>query len=172
MLWLTPFPWARWAATVLVVVGSLWLELRPSGTEPIPFAVAPITPGQLIDGSVVNYVEVPIGILEPADTGTVAMRTIEPGDPVLASSVGDENDPTPDDWWVVTVTLPTGSDPGDPVRLVLLDQGTEVEGVVTSTGDDDPFGSPEGAVAVPPEQSADVAAAAAAGRLVVLVSAK
>ena len=67
--------------------------------------------------------------------------------------------------------LPAGSAPGDQVRLVLLDLDTEVEGVVTSTGEDDPFGSSDGGVAVSGDHSAAVAMAAADGRLVVLVSA-
>ena len=168
---MTPYPWARWAAAVLVVGGSLWLELRPAGTEPIPFATQSIAPGETIDRSSIVHHEVPIGLLEPAATGDVASLPIAAGDPVLASSVGDENPMTPPDWWVVTVPLPTGSVPGDRVRLVLLDLDTEVEGLVTSTGEDDPFGSSDGGVAVPGEHSADVATAAADGRLVVLVSA-
>jgi hypothetical protein len=42
--------------------------------------------------------------------------------------------------------------------------------VVAHPGSDDPFAAADGGVAVPPESSADVAQAAANGRLAVLIS--
>jgi len=55
------------------------------------------------------------------------------------------------------------------VRFVNLDDGTTVDGVVTSTETDDPFATGLGAVAVPPDLAAEVARATAEGRTVVLV---
>jgi hypothetical protein len=66
--------------------------------------------------------------------------------------------------------LPEGVESGDRVRLVLLDSGSEIDGVVAHPGVDDPFAAADGGVAVPSESSSEVAIAAASGRLAVLVS--
>jgi hypothetical protein len=71
---------------------------------------------------------------------------------------------------VVGVTLPDGARTGDAVRLVLLDTGTEVEGIVAHPGSDDPFAAADGGVAAPTGDSGEVAVAAANGRLAVLIS--
>jgi hypothetical protein len=71
---------------------------------------------------------------------------------------------------VVGVTLPAGADVGEEVRLVLLDSGKEVPGVVANPGSDDPFAAADGGVAVSPDNSAQVALAAASGRVAVLIS--
>jgi hypothetical protein len=109
-------------------------------------------------------------LLDGAEPGSVARTQIDAGEPILTSDVGDSSSNVPSDWWVVGVTLPPGARIGDEVRLVTLDTGVEVEGVVAYPGADDPFDAADGGVAVPPEASADVAMAAASGRLAVLIS--
>ena len=170
MLWFEPLPWGRWALVALVAVVALYIELGHNPSEEQPFASIAIAPGEVIDASNTEMRPAPSGLLAPAEMGSVATRPIEPGDPVLASDASESESVVPTGWWVVSVALPDGARAGDRVRLVLLDSGTEVEGVVAHSGSDDPFDASDGGVAVPPETSADVALAAADARLAVLVS--
>lgn len=171
MLWFEPFPWGRWALVLLIAAGAVFVEFRPDPSIDSPFAVTAIDPGDTIDSSNTEMRSVPSDLFDGALLGSVARRPIAAGDPVLASDVAASDSSVPSGWWVVAVTLPDGAQPGDRVRLVLLDSGNEVEGVVAHPGSDDPFGAADGGVAVPSAHSAEVALAAANARLAVLVSA-
>ncbi len=170
MLWFQPMPWGRWLLVVLVAVIAVYLEFKPDASVESPFATVSIDPGQVIDETNTELRRTPVGLLETAELGQVATQRVEAGSPVLASSAGDEADTVPPGWWVIGVTLPDGANVGDEVRLVLLESGGEVPGVVAHPGSDDPFAAADGGVAVPPESSADVAVAASNGRLAVLIS--
>lgn len=170
MLWFEPMPWGRWALVLLVAAGAAYLEFRPDPSEDQPFAVVTISPGEVIGNDNSELRRVPAGLLDGAEFGDIAARTIAEGEPVLAGHVGDSDSTIPPGWWVVGVELPDGVNAGDGVRLVLLDSGQEVEGVIAHPGSDDPFAAADGGVAVPPAESADVALAASNGRLAVLVS--
>lgn len=170
MLWFQPFPWGRWALAILVAVIAVYVEFRPDPTVESPFAVTTINPGDVIDESNTELRRLPANLLDTAERGAVATRQILPGSPVMASAVGEQGETAPPGWWVVGVTLPDGAEVGDEVRLVLLDSGAEVPGVVAHPGSDDPFAAADGGVAVPPESSSEVALAAAGGRLAVLIS--
>jgi hypothetical protein len=170
MLWFQPMPWGRWALVLLIAVGALYVELKPEATVDSPFATVTINPGDVIDQNNTELRRTPVGLLETAELGEVANERIEPGSPVMASSAGDQADTVPTGWWVIGVKLPDGADVGDEVRLVLLESGSEVPGVVAHPGSDDPFAAADGGVAVPPERSAEVAVAASDGRLAVLIS--
>ncbi len=170
MLWLSPFPWARWTAAILISVGALYVEFRPDRLVDAPFAAAEIQPGDTVNESNTTTRRVPAGLVASADMGSVAIAQLAPGDPVLASAVQTTQSLAPPGWWVVSVPVPVGSLPGDQVRLVLLETGREVAGVIAQTGSEDPFGATDGGVAVHPDHSAEVAIAAANGRLALLVS--
>jgi hypothetical protein len=170
MMWFAPLPWGRWALVLLVAAGAAYVEFRPDPSVEHPFATTEISSGDVIDSSNTEMRRAPSGLLNPVQLGTVATRAIPSGDPVLATDVGDEVHAVPSGWWVVGVTLPDGAETGDGVRLVLLDSGIEVEGVVAYPGSDDPFAAADGGVAVPAESSSDAALAAANGRLAVLIS--
>jgi hypothetical protein len=170
MLWLQPMPWGRWALVILIAVVAVYVEFRPDPTVESAFATVPIAPGDVIDDTNTEMRRVPDGLLESGERGEVATRSILPGSPVMASDVSEQSRTVPPGWWVVGVTLPDGADIGDDVRLVLLDSGEVVPGVVAHPGSDDPFAAADGGVAVPPESSSDVALAAANGSLAVLVS--
>lgn len=170
MLWFDPYPWGRWALVVLVALFALYIEFRPDSAVEVPFATVDIAAGDEISAENTEMRDVADGLLVAAERGDVAVDAIPAGDPVLARDVGGTDTIVPTDWWVVAVTLPDGAAIGDPVRLVLLDTGAEVEGVVALPGSDDPFAAADGGVAVPPETSADVALAAANSRLAVLIS--
>ena len=170
MLWFEPLPWGRWFLVGLLAAFALYLEIRPDSSVDMPFATIDIAPGSVIDESNSEMRPVPAGLFEAAEPGDVARDLVAAGAPVLASDVSEVNETIPLGWWVVAVTLPDGVTIGDEVRLVLLDSGVEVEGVVAHPGSDDPFAAADGGVAVPPGNSAEVALAAANGRLAVLIS--
>jgi hypothetical protein len=149
---------------------ALYVEVRPDPSVDLPFAAIDIAPGAILDETNSEMRPVPVGLFEAAELGEVARRPIAAGDPVLASAVGDAEPVVPPGWWVVAATVPMGATPGDSVRLVLLDTGDQVDGVVAHPGSDDPFAAADGGVAVPPERAAGVAMAAAGGRLAVLLT--
>lgn len=170
MLWLEPLPWGRWLLVGLIAAAALYLEFRPDPTVELLFATRDIQPGETVDETNTETRPVPTGLFEGAGHGDVAGRPVSIGDPVLASGISATDQMVPTGWWVVAVTLPDGARAGDAVRLVLLDVGKEVEGVVAHPGSDDPFAAADGGVAVPAESSAEVALATANGRLAVLIS--
>jgi hypothetical protein len=170
MLWLQPLPWGRWALVVLVALAALYIEFRPDPTADVLFATRDIQPGDTLDATNTEPRPVPSGLIVGAGHGDIAGRPVSTGDPVLESGVSATNQIVPAGWWVVGVTLPDGARTGDAVRLVLLDTGKEVEGIVAHPGSDDPFAAADGGVAVPTETSGEVALAAANGRLAVLIS--
>lgn len=170
MLWFQPVPWARWLLALLIAAVAIYVEFRPDASVEAPFATTLISPGDPIDETNTELRRVPAGLLESASRGTVATRTVLPGSPVMVGAVGEDGDTVPPGWWVVGVTLPDGAEVGDDVRLVLLDSGLEVSGVVAHPGSDDPFAAADGGVAVPSDMSAEVAVASAGGRVAVLIS--
>jgi hypothetical protein len=170
MLWFQPVPWARWLLALLIAGVALYVEFRPDPTVDAPFATTAISRGEVIDNTNTEMRKVPAGLLDTAEPGAVATRAIPPGAPVMSGDAGERDESVPTGWWVVGITLPDGAEVGDEVRLVLLDSGLEVSGVVAHPGSDDPFAAADGGVAVPSESSADVAVASAGGRLAVLIS--
>lgn len=170
MLWLQPMPWGRWALVILIAAVAAYVEFRPDPTVESPFATVAISPGDVIDESNTELRRVPVDLLDSAQRGDIATRPVLPGSPVMTTDVGEHGQTVPTGWWVLGVALPEGAAVGEDVRLVLLDSGDEVPGVVAHPGSDDPFAAADGGVAVPPEKSADVAVAAANGRLAVLIS--
>lgn len=170
MLWFQPMPWGRWTLVILVALVAAYVEFRPDPTVEAPFATTTISPGDVIDETNSELRRVPAGLLDTAQRGDVATRSILPASPVMATDVGEEGRTVPPGWWILGVALPDGADVGEHVRLVMLDSGTEVSGVVAHAGSDDPFAAADGGVAVPPESSAEVAVAAANGRVAVLIS--
>lgn len=171
MLWFEPLPIGRWALVILVAAVAAYIEFRPDPSVEQVFALVAIEPGDTVDDTNTETRRVPAGLLDTAESGAIATRPVAAGDPVLASDVAEEGSTIPQGWWVVGVTLPQGARSGDRVRLVVLDDGFEVEGVVAHTGSEDPFDAADGGVAVPSESSSRVARAAADGRLAVLISA-
>jgi hypothetical protein len=171
MIWLQTPPWGRWILAALVAVIAVWLELRPQTMVDHPFAAAPIPSGESIGDANTEMRKVPAGLFEPVEMGETVARDVPEGAPVLAIDlVGIAAHATPKGWWVVAIPVPTGARPGDEVKVVVVDTGREVDGVVTAGAPSDPLGSGQGAVALPPEGAAEVATAAFDGRVAVLVA--
>lgn len=170
MLWLQAPPWGKWIAAVAMVSLALWVELRPDPTVDHPFAVEDIAIGAVLDDTTTEMRRIPVGLLDTVELGDVVVRPITAGAPVLGDDVRPSHAAIPSGWWTVATEIPPSAAPGAEVRLVLLDDGSTVEGVVATVAVEDPFGTGLGSVAVPPEFVAEVATAQANGRVAVLVS--
>ncbi|HEY7469152.1 MAG TPA: hypothetical protein VIC07_06445 [Acidimicrobiia bacterium] len=170
MIWLQTPPWARWVASCLIAAGALWVELRPDPTILHPFALEDIAPGEPVDESNTELKPVPPGTFGKVDLDTTALVEIPGGHPILEFEVGEVGQVVPAGWWVIEVHLPAGADAGDASRLVLLDSGETVDGMVVTPPLEDPLGSGLGMVAVEPLLAADAARAAAEGRVAVMVA--
>lgn len=165
MFWLTRPPYLRWAAACVIVVGSLWVELRPTDTVRHPFAVAVIDVGDVIDHSVVEWRDVPVGLLAPVHLPATSDRSVAAGEPILSSSATTDVG-IPAGWWALELSLPIGARPGSPVRIVAATGVSD--GLVIEVRDGD-FGESTGLVAVPESAAEGVATAAADHGLTVLL---
>lgn len=163
-------PYLRWAVAAFVVIAALLWDLSDRSTEPFPFASTAIEPGTAIADDHVVWHDLPRGSLTFPDlTRSSALVAIQEGDPLTPSVVG-AMDSVPEGWWSVPVRIPLGVAPGATVRLVFFD-GSSVDGIVATSSSDDGFGSERaGAVSVPSAVASDVALAAAAGSLVVMIA--
>lgn len=170
MLWLQPPPWGRWAAAALILGFALWAELRPEPTVEHPFATETILPGEVLDELNTETRRLPAGLLDPPPPGSVALRQIAAGTPLVAGDASPEGRLVPPGWWIVAVQVPRHAAVGDRVQLVLVDSGQVVPGVVALAPSEDPFDPTPGGVAVEPGAATRVAMAASGDRLVVLVS--
>ncbi len=170
MLLLSRPPYVRWAAAILAVVAAIAWDLSDRRTEPYPFAAVAIGRGEPITDAVVQWREVPRGLLaDPGLSGGSAATAIEAGDP-LTPTVVTNAARIPDGWWSVPLSLPRGVAVGTRVRLTFLD-GEFVDGVVSLAPSEDSFGlEVTGAVAVPEPQAAATAIAAATDSLLVVIA--
>lgn len=153
----------------MIALVALWVELRPDPLVDHPFATVAIEPGDPIGDWNVETRRVPAGLLSPVQSEGVAIRSIEEGDPLVASSVGENESLVPSGWWTIEIDLASGAARGDRAQVVLLDSETIASAVVVAAASDDPLNSGRGAVAVEAEYAAEVAAAAAEGRIAVMI---
>lgn len=171
VLWLERPPYLRWFAGLVIVVLALGLEVSGPDLEVYPFLVRKIAVGESVVGDDLEWRDVPAGLLpEPSAFVGPASRTLSAGEPFMEGSVR-EGSAVPDGWWVVPAPVPSGVSPGVAVRLISVDDGFAVDGVVTASGVDTGFGDTEiGAVAVPEAAAVRISLAASSDRLVVLVA--
>jgi len=163
-------PYLRWIVAVLIVVVAILWELTDRATEPVPFASVSIRRGEAITEDHIEWREVQIGTVEPADLADArALVDIQRGAPLTASIAG-VRPPIPAGWWSVPADLPPGVPAGSVVRLTTSD-GSSVDGVISVAASTDQFGiSVPGAVAVSEAAVDAVASAAASGSLLVVVA--
>ncbi len=145
------------------------MEFRPSPTVNHPFAAVDIEPGEVIDSTNTQQQVVKAGLFEPVAVGSVSRLPIRSGDPVLASDVATDREVVPSGWYQVELRLPREANAGDEARVVLVDTGVTADAVVTSAADEDPLGTHLGTVAVEPGLADQVAIAASADRVAVLI---
>jgi hypothetical protein len=167
--WLRHPPWLRWAAVGLLLATAAFLDLRSQPTVRHPFAAAPIAAGDPVPGRDVTWRQVPRGLLPAAPLdGAVAAHDIEPGDPILPSSL-TATAPFPEGWWAVPLTLPDRAVPGSPLRAVIHAGAEVVDGVVVAAPSPDDYEA-VGLAAFPGETAVRVAAAAMTSDVVVLLT--
>lgn len=164
-------PYLRWAAAGFLVLGAFLWDLRGTSTAPHPFLTAPVPAGEPIPSESIEWQEVPAGLLPVADWETgVAAADLNPGDPILPSSLSTAP-PIPDDWWLVPVDVGAHARPGDAVLLVVIEPLTTIPGtvIVSQSGDVYATDFRPASVAVPGEAAPLVAAASRQGMLVTAV---
>ena len=182
MLALSKPPYLRWVSAVALIVAALLWDLNRQATQLAPFAATRIERGAIVTEDVITWKPAPVGLLPGSlPDGATALVVIEPGDPIIASTL-TTGIPIPAGWWTIPVDTPSTTPPGTQVRIVLgggglgiglgvenLSAGVVVPGVVVVASREDSFGlTSSGLVAVPEAWAADVAIAAGAGQLTIL----
>ncbi len=170
MYWFRRPPYLRWAAAALIFSVAAAAELRATPTVTHPFVAAPVAAGTSLDVDALDMRRVPAGVLPPVDVdGARAARTLSPGEPVLPSDLAAPQ-VAPAGWWLVPLPLPAAAGTGAEVRVLGLQPPQDVPGVVVGPSGDDGFGGRlPGLVAVPADQAAALATAAARDDVVVLI---
>lgn len=170
MLWLqTPQVW-RWLVATALVLIAVWTELAPTTTVEHPFATTGIARGDSISSVNTEMREVPKGLFDEVEAGSIAALPVMKGEPVLESSVALSQQLVPPGLWIVAADVPHGAQTGDEVRLVDLTTSETHLGIVVSSGSTDSFSEEIGSVAVEEHVAAQLAIASAEGSLAVLVS--
>ena len=169
MFWLERPPWAKWLFVAAFSLFALWLEIKPEPMIEHPFATTDIEVGDPIGAHNTELRSLPEGLLEPLAPESHALGAIPSGSPVLAGLAGDRQSVLPSGWWIVTMDVPEQATVGERVKIVLLDEGELVDGVVSSSGFSDGLDFVMGGVAVAPESAQRVASAAIDGRVTLLL---
>jgi len=171
VFWLRRPPYARWLVAVGLVAAAAFIDLADPPTEPHPYVVDAVAIGDRVEPSDLEWRDVPVGLLPPADIeGSVATRQLQANTPLLPGDLAGRP-VIPADWWVVPLPIPGESVPGTTIRIVLTDTATTVDGIAVAAGPKDPLSSQAtGLAAVPAGSAAAVASAAANQRVVVLIS--
>jgi hypothetical protein len=164
-------PYARWLAAVALVAAAAVIDLRGTPTQRHPYVTAAVAAGETIDDSVLQWRDLPAGVLPEIDlTNPVAARDLGAGEALLP---GDLAAPpaVPSGWWAIPLPMPGDPAPGTAVRIVLTDTSTTIDGVVVAGPVHNGFNPrAEGLAAIPGEHAAAVAAAAIDQHLVVLIA--
>ena len=174
MLWLARPPYVRWTLIGLVVLLSLWLELRPSPTVSHPFLGRDLARGDPVEDAL-EWRDIAPGVLEPVPGTGFANRRLLGGQPLLPGDTTDVPISVPSGWWLVDVDIPAEATAGTQVQLVILPSpghqpvppiGGLVTAVRSGRYEDDGM---VGTVAFPPDRAATAAVAVAEKRVSVLL---
>jgi SAF domain len=171
VLWLDRPPYLRWMAASALVVVALAFEISGPDVVRYPFVLRTVATGESVQPDDLAWRDVPVGLLPAAsDVVGPAARSLRVGDPFIGGSV-TSGSAIPEGWWVVAAPIPGSAPPGATVRLVAVDDGFAVDGIVTATGVDTGFGDVSiGSVAVPETAAVRISLAVSSDRLVVLVA--
>jgi hypothetical protein len=156
---------------VCLVAVAMWIDLRDEPRQSQPFAAADLAAGQRIPAHLVEWREIPRGLMTLPDLrDAVAVRPLERGDPITASAVAGHQ-PPPRDWWSVELPLPEGTTAGARARVVVDDPPLATEAIVVSVERPGAFDTTAtGLVAVPARYADALARAAARNGAIVLVA--
>jgi hypothetical protein len=158
--WLQRPPYLRWA----------W-DLRSLPTRPYPFAARAIEAGLALSADDVEWREIPAGVMTPPSLdGVVAAVDVGAGEPITDGMLSE---PTvvPDGWVALPIDVGAHATPGAEVNLIIVDPPASVHGIVVRSQTGDPYSLDfvPAVVAVPADQAAVAAAAAARGQLVAAI---
>ena len=176
VLWIARPPYVRWTLIGLLVLVSLWLELRPSATVTHPFLTRDLIGGESVENAL-EWREIAQGVLEPVPGTGFADRRLTAGQPLLHGDTTDVAMVVPPGWWLVDVVVPAEATAGTHVQLVVLPSpghrpippiGGLVTGIRPADYESDGL---IGSVAFPPDRAATAAVAIAEKRVSVLVQA-
>ena len=176
MFWISRPPYLRWTAVGVLIVVTLWLEIRPDSTVFHPHLIRDVAVGEPIDDAI-RWEQIPAGALPHTSATGFAARPLVAGEPLLASDTTDMALAPPTGWWVVELDRPSDAVPGAAVQLVILPEPgispvPPVGGVVMPVRQPQAgFGSGgvSGSVAVPPDRAATAAVAITNDRVSVLI---
>ena len=176
MLWIARPPYVRWTVIALLVLVSLWLEVRPTPTVAHPFLTRDLMAGEPVE-SALEWRDIAQGILEPVPGTGFSDRRLTSGQPLLEGDTTDVSTAVPPGWWLVDVIVPAEATPGTEIQLVVLPSPGHrpippIGGLVTGVRPADYEGDGlTGSVAFPPDRAATAAVAIAEERVSVLVQA-
>ncbi|MCY3538611.1 MAG: hypothetical protein OXH10_01935 [bacterium] len=176
MLWLTRPPYLRWAMVGLLVVVSLWIEIRPTSQVSHPFIVHDLARGEPVEGAL-EWRDIPEDVLEPVYGIGFADRDLPAGHPLLPGDTTDTPIEVPPGWWLLDVAVPADTTAGMTVQLVILpglgDQPVAPIGGVVAGVRPSEYANKGliGSVAFPPDQAATAAVAIAEDQVSVLIEA-
>jgi len=176
VLWIARPPYVRWTLIAVLVLVSLWLELRPSPGVSHPFLSRDLARGEPVEDAL-EWRDIAPGVLEPVPGTGFARRRLLGGQPLLPGDATDVPITVPVGWWLVDVAVPAEASAGTHVQLVILaSPGHQpvppiaglVTGVRSGPYEDDGL---IGTVALPPDRAATAAVAVAEKRVSVLLQA-
>lgn len=171
MYWLQRPPYLRWAAAAVLVIGAAVWDLRPEPTALHPFLTSPVSAGESIDATDLEWRTIPAGLItEPDLTHPVAAIDLALGTPLVQEMLRAPVT-APEGWWEVPVAVGAHASAGDHVMLVVIDPPTTVAGIVITAQRGDPYSLDyrPASVAVPADSAPLVAAASAHGTVVAAV---
>lgn len=166
-------PVLRYLAAGILILLSMWWDLRPTPTDLRPFAREDIAAGTELSDDLFDLISVPHGLFPDTPIGGTAAVGMREGDPLTAGTVSQIQAPA--GWWTVEMTIPDGTPPGTPIQVALVgndpSQRTKtVPGVVIlSGGSGSGFQQTPGLVAIPESWLAEVASSLAQNRVVVFL---
>ena len=176
MLWMSRPPYVRWTFIGLLVLVSLWLEIRPTPTVSHPFLTRDLARGEPV-GEALEWREIPGGVLEPVAGIGLANHRLAEGQPLLQGDTVEIALQVPPGWWVLDLPVPSEATAGTRIQLVVLPEAGHqpvppIGGIVTAVRKAEYAGDgPVGSVAFPPDLAATAAVAIAEDRVSVLVDA-
>ena len=100
MLWLTRPPYLRWSLVALLVVASLWVEIRPTSSVTHPYLAHDLARGEAVEGAL-EWRTVAGGVLEPVMGTGFADRDLVASQPLLPGDTTDAPITVPPGWWLL-----------------------------------------------------------------------
>ncbi len=160
----------------MLVIVSLWLELRPTSTVSHPYLTRDLVRGEPV-AEALEWREIARGVLDSVPGTGFASRKLAGGQPLLPGDTVEVALEVPAGWWLLDLAVPSDATIGTRISLVVRpydgqQPAAPIGGIVTAVRAGEYAGDPPiGAVAFPPDLAAAAAVAIAEDRVSVLVDA-